>query len=58
MPNNIIKSFAQKSNKSEQEVEKIWDELKSKYGEDYQRIVGALKKILMINESFRDYLNQ
>ena len=59
MPNNIIKSFSKKSNKSETEVDKIWSELKNKYGEDYQRIVGALKKILKINENkFIDYLNE
>lgn len=51
MPNNIIKSFSKKSNKSEQEIENLWDELKSKYGDDYQRIVGTMKKILHINEN-------
>lgn len=50
MPANIIKSFADKSNKSETEIEKLWNELKNEYGEDYQKIVGTLKKILNINE--------
>ena len=58
MPNNIIKSFSKKSNKSEEEVEKLWSELKDKYGEDYQRIVGTMKKILQINENFYNFINE
>ena len=59
MPAAIVKSFAQKSGKSVQEVEKIWDELKDQYGENYARITGTLKKILKINESgFKAFLNE
>ena len=50
MPNSIIKSFSDKSGKSEAEVEKLWDELKQEYGDDYKRITGTLEKILKINE--------
>jgi hypothetical protein len=62
MPSNIVKSFAKKTNKSEQEVEKLWNKSKqiavdSGHKEDYEYIVGILKKMLKINESFRDYLN-
>ena len=58
MPNSIIKSFSKKSGKSEDEIEKLWDELKDQYDDDYSRIVGTLKKILKINENltFREYL--
>lgn len=58
MPLTMIKNFSQKSGKSEKEVEKIWDELKKKYPDDYQRIVGTLKKILQINEAFIDLLRE
>lgn len=59
MPSTMIKNFSSKSGKSEQEVEKIWDDLKKEYGEDYPRIVGTLKKILHINEmTFKQYLNE
>ena len=58
MPNSIIKSFSKKSGKSEDEIEKLWDELKDQYDDDYSRIVSTLKKILKINENltFREYL--
>jgi Zn-dependent M32 family carboxypeptidase len=58
MPNAVIKSFAKKSGKTENEVEKLWGNLKSEYGEDYARIVGTLKKILKINENFRNWLQE
>jgi translation initiation factor 2 alpha subunit (eIF-2alpha) len=50
MPLNLIKSFSKKSGKSVEEIEKIWDKLKKQYGENYEAIVGSLKKILNINE--------
>ena len=61
MPNTMIKNFSNKSGKSEEEVEKIWNGLKKEYPHDYQRIVGTLKKILKITESsnvFREYLRE
>lgn len=51
MPNNIIKSFADKSGKTENEVEKLWNELKAEYKDDYEKITGTLKKILKIDEA-------
>ena len=59
MPASVVKSFAKKSGKSVEEVEKIWDKLKDEYGEDYARITGTLKKILKLNESktFTDYIS-
>lgn len=61
MPAPIIKSFAEKSGKTEKEVEELWDKAKeiakeSNRDEDYAYIVGILKKMLRINETFRDYL--
>lgn len=35
MPNNVVKSLAKKSGKSEDEVEKKWEEAKEKVKEDY-----------------------
>lgn len=58
MPNAVIQSFAKKSGKSEEEIEKIWDELKDQYNDNYEAIVGTLKKILKINESFRNWLQE
>lgn len=58
MPNTMIQNFSKKSGKSVQEVEKIWDELKKEYPNNYERIVGTLKKILKINENFREYLRE
>ena len=58
MPNAVIQSFAKKSGKSEVEIEKIWDELKDQYDDNYEAIVGTLKKILKINESFRNWLQE
>ena len=51
MPNNIIKSFADKSGKTENEVEKLWNELKIEYKNDYEKITGTLKNILKIDEA-------
>lgn len=58
MPITMIKNFSKKSGKSEQEVEKIWNELKREYPNNYEIIVGTLKKILKINENFREYLRE
>lgn len=69
MPNNVIKSFAKKSGKSVDEVEKKWNRAKAiaaekGHNEDYDYIVGILKNMLDLNEcqndihSFREYLNQ
>ena len=54
----MIKNFSKKSGKSEQEVENIWNELKKEYPDNYEVIVGTLKKILKINENFREYLRE
>lgn len=63
MPSNVVKSFAEKTGKSEEEVEKLWDKAKDiakKEGEEenYAYITGVLKKMLGLNESpsFRDFL--
>lgn len=58
MPNTMIQNFSKKSGKSVQEVEKILNELKKEYPNNYERIVGLLKKILKINENFREYLRE
>jgi len=58
VPSTLINNFSKKSGKSIEEVEKIWDELNHQYPGDYERIVGTLKKILQINESFREYLRE
>ena len=63
MPSNIVKSFAEKTGKSEAEIEKLWKKAKdiakeSGRDEDYAYIVGILKKILNLNEtmSFREFI--
>lgn len=58
MPNTMIQNFSKKSGKSVEEIEKIWDGLKKDYPNNYEIIVGTLKKILKINESFREYLRE
>jgi hypothetical protein len=59
MPKNIIKSFSEKTGKSEQEVEKLWNKSSERCGDnDYQCIVGILKRMLGLNESFRDFLKR
>jgi len=61
MPSSIIKSFANKTGKSESEVEKLWDKAKSIAKEEYPKIsvdsdryfsivTGILKKMLKIDE--------
>lgn len=66
MPNNIIKSFAKQSRKSEKEVEKLWkdaikiseEELGKKeksFGDrEWSYVTGILKSMLGIKESFVD----
>ena len=63
MPNNIIKSFAEKSGKSIEEVEALWDKAKritdkeyiKKDGQNddryYSIVTGIVKKMLKIEES-------
>ncbi len=53
---SLVKSFAEKSGKSEAEVEKLWDEAKKSaeeqgHKEDYDYIVSILKNMLKLNES-------
>jgi hypothetical protein len=64
MPNNIIKSFSDKSGKSEKEVEDLWnkaeDIVKDKYDlspddgdKFYSLVTGVLKKMLkLVDEDF------
>lgn len=52
---SVVKSFADKTGKSVDEVEKLWDEAKTiakkeDREEDYPYITGILKKMLKINE--------
>jgi len=69
MPASMIKSFAQKSGKSEAEVEKLWQEAKKAAGESYsekgesEKFYGTATKILKnklnMNEerlTFADYV--
>lgn len=64
MPNNIIKSFAERSGKPIKDVERLWDKAKEiakteVHQEEYDYIVGVLKKMLSLNEGsydFREYL--
>jgi len=56
MPANVIKSFAQETGKSAEEVEKLWDKAKEiakdeGQDENYAYITGILKKMLKINET-------
>lgn len=65
MPASIVTSFAEKTGKSVQEVEKLWDkakEIAKEEGEpeNYAYITGILKKMLKINESltFRELIEE
>jgi len=62
MPSNIVKSFADKTGKSEAEVEKLWDKAKGittkqypdvKESDDnfYALTTGILKRMLRVEES-------
>jgi len=58
-----VKSFADKTGKSEAEVEKLWDKAKkiakeSGREEDYAYITGILKKMLGLNETFKEYIER
>lgn len=59
MPSNIVKSFAEKTGKSESEVERLWNIAKDEVGkkgipEDsdryYKIVTGILKRMLKIDE--------
>lgn len=63
MPAPLIKSFAQKTGKSQDAVEKLWSKAKAiakeeGHNKDYAYIVGILKKMLGLNESvtFKEFL--
>ena len=63
MPANIVKSFANKTGKSETEVETLWNKAKEQakeqgHSEEYDYIVGILKRMLKLNESFRTLLER
>lgn len=64
MPIPFIKQLAQKSGKSEAEVDKLYRKAKiiarkEKHGNEYDYIVGILKKMLSLNESELDsYLKE
>jgi len=69
MPNNIVKSFADKTGKSKDEVEKLWNkskeivkkeypEIKEDTPEFFKLVTGILKKSLGLRESFRDFFEQ
>lgn len=68
MPSNIVKSFAEKTGKSEAEVEKLWSEAKSAAEKQYPEVekdsdryysivTGILKNMLGIKESFSDIVD-
>ncbi len=66
MPENIVKSFAKKSGKSEDEVKKLEDKFikqaeeqfkkkKDKFGDkEWEYVTGTLKKALKIKEANED----
>lgn len=65
MPSSVVKSFADKTGKSVQEVDKLWNkakEIAAEQGqpENYALITGILKKMLGLNEtiSFKEFLKQ
>lgn len=66
MPANIIKSFSDKSGKSEQEVERLWDKAKKivkdeypEVGTDsdryYSLVTGILKSMLKLENNFSSF---
>ena len=61
MTNSIIKSFAKKTGKTEEDVEKLWDkaieiakekDVAPESDEFYKVVTGTLKKMLKIDEEF------
>lgn len=50
MPNNIVKSFAKKSGKSVEQIEKMWRDLSKQHGKNYAYIVASLKRMLKLDE--------
>lgn len=60
MPNSTVKSFAEKSGKSEKEVEELWDKAKSladkmdsiekDSDQYYAYVTGTLKRMLGIDD--------
>lgn len=69
MPNNTVKSFAEKTGKSIKEVERLWKEAKKAaekagFSEEkdpeafFSYTTGILKKMLSIKESFSDFLHE
>lgn len=68
MPNNIVKSFAEKSGKSVKEVERLWDKAKELVKDEYpdttegseefyQLVIGILKKMCSIKSEEFDYFD-
>tara|TARA_R110002020_G_scaffold90534_3_gene220439 strand:+ start:1464 stop:1997 length:534 start_codon:yes stop_codon:yes gene_type:complete len=64
MPNNIVKSFSDKTGKSEEEVERLWNKseqiVKKEYelsaedeGKFYSLVTGILKNMLKIDENVK-----
>ena len=58
MPAPLVKSFASKTGKSVDEVERLWDKAKSRaaeqgHEEEYDYIVGILKNMLKLERSER-----
>lgn len=62
MPNNIIKSFANKTNKTTKEVDRLWNKAESIIQDQYKDVkkdsesyfklvVGVLKKMIGIDEN-------
>ena len=64
MPSNIVKSFASTTGKTEKEVDDLWNKAKEiasdeGHAEEYDYIVGILKKMLKINESsFKEFISK
>lgn len=62
MPSNVVKSYAEKTGKSEAEVEKLWDKAKEQVSKEYEDVekdsdqyyslvTGILKNMLGLKES-------